>query len=158
MELNVVNQLNLIGSIKFFTKLNWFLYMKERLKVFKKLCAKNVTLMNNYLEIYRVLGINFFHTIYIVQCLDSSHTYFLFYFEYTNGIFDVQHWLFWLHYLTSLNYLTYLHFLTYFYDSHQYIDLFACKDVSITHNYYTIYLIYILYTKISDNLFKINGM
>ena len=68
MELNVVNQLNLIGSIKFFTKLNWFLYMKERLKVFKKLCAKNVTLMNNYLEIYRVLGINFFHTIYIVQC------------------------------------------------------------------------------------------
>ena len=27
----------------------------------------------------------------IVQCLDSSHTYFLFYFEYTNGLFAVQH-------------------------------------------------------------------
>ena len=40
----------------------------------------------------------------------------------------------------------------------RYIDFFACKDVRITHNYYTIYFIYIASTKISDNLFKLNDM
>ena len=33
----------------------------------------------------------------IFQCLDSIHTYFLFYFECTNGLFAVQDWLFYLH-------------------------------------------------------------
>ena len=54
--------------------------------------------INHHLQ---VLGINFFHTIYIVQCLDSSHTYFLFYFGYRNVLLAVQHWLLCLHYLTS---------------------------------------------------------
>ena len=44
------------------------------------------------------------------------------------------------------------------YDCHRYIELFACKAARITHNDYTIYFIYIVSTKISDKLFKLNGM
>ena len=46
----VVNQLNLIGAMKTFTKRNCNLCMQERLMILKKLCGKHVTVMNKSLD------------------------------------------------------------------------------------------------------------
>ena len=48
----VVNQINPIGTMKTFTKLNFDLCMKERLTILKKLCDKRVTIMNKNLDMY----------------------------------------------------------------------------------------------------------
>ena len=52
MEFKAVNQINRIGAIKSFTKPNCDLCMEERLTVLKKIHDRNVTLLNNNLEIY----------------------------------------------------------------------------------------------------------
>ena len=52
MTFKVVNQINLIGAMKTFTKPNCNLYMEERLTILKKLRDKHVTIMNKNLEIY----------------------------------------------------------------------------------------------------------
>ena len=48
----VLDQLNLIGAMKTFTKPNCNLCMQERLTILKKLRDKRVTVMNNNSEIY----------------------------------------------------------------------------------------------------------
>ena len=52
MTFKVVKQLNLIGTMKTFTKTNCSLCMEERLTILKKLCEKRVTVMIKKLEIY----------------------------------------------------------------------------------------------------------
>ena len=52
MVCKVVKQLNPIGAMKTFTKLNCNLCMQERLKILKKICDKRVTVMNKHSEIY----------------------------------------------------------------------------------------------------------
>ena len=53
MEFKVVNQLNLIGTMKTFTKPNCNLCIDERLKTLKKLREKRVMVVNKNSEIYR---------------------------------------------------------------------------------------------------------
>ena len=48
----VVNQINPIGAMKTYTKLNCNLCIQERLTILKKLREKRVTVMNKNLEIY----------------------------------------------------------------------------------------------------------
>ena len=52
MTFKVVNQLNLIGAMKTFTKKYCNLCIQECLKILKKLRDKHFTVMNNNLEIY----------------------------------------------------------------------------------------------------------
>ena len=52
MTFKVVNKLNLIETIKYFTKPNCNLCMEERLTILKKLRDKQTTLMNINSEIY----------------------------------------------------------------------------------------------------------
>ena len=52
MTFKVVNQINLIGAIKNFTKPNYNLNMQEQLTILKKLRDKHVTVMNKNSEIY----------------------------------------------------------------------------------------------------------
>ena len=71
MKFKVLNQLNLIGAMKAFTKPNCNLCMEERLTILKELCEKCVTDMNNNLEICRPvnkkqLSINFYSTLMIL--------------------------------------------------------------------------------------------
>ena len=49
----VINQKNLIGAIKIFTKPNYNLCMQERLIILKKLCDQRITVMNKNMEIYK---------------------------------------------------------------------------------------------------------
>ena len=52
MPFKVVMQINLIGAMKTFTKLNCNICMEEHLTILKKLCGKHITIMNKNLEIY----------------------------------------------------------------------------------------------------------
>ena len=52
MTFKVVNQLNLIVSMKTFTKPNCNLCMEERLTILKKLREKRITIMNKNSDIY----------------------------------------------------------------------------------------------------------
>ena len=52
MTFKVVKQINLIGTMKTFTKPNYNLCMQERLTILKKLRDKHVTVMNINSEIY----------------------------------------------------------------------------------------------------------
>ena len=49
---NVVNKINLIGTMNTFTKPNCNLFMEKCLTILKKLRDKRVTVMNNKSEIY----------------------------------------------------------------------------------------------------------
>ena len=53
MEFKLVKQLNLIGAMKIFTKLNCNLCMEESLMILKTLRDKRVTVMNKNSETYR---------------------------------------------------------------------------------------------------------
>ena len=48
----LVNELNLIGAMKTFTKPNFNIFAEERLTIIKNIRDKCVTIMNNNLEIY----------------------------------------------------------------------------------------------------------
>ena len=52
ITLKVVNNLNLVGSMKTFTNPNCNIYMEKHLTIPKKLRDKCVTIMKNHLEIY----------------------------------------------------------------------------------------------------------
>ena len=52
MTFKVVKQLNPIGAMKTFTKLNCNQFMEERLTILKKLHDKRVTIMNKNSDIY----------------------------------------------------------------------------------------------------------
>ena len=52
MTFKVVNQINLIGTMKSFKKPNCNIFIEGRLTVLKNLHDKNVTVMNKNLEIY----------------------------------------------------------------------------------------------------------
>ena len=52
MTFKILDQLNLIGVMKTFTKPNCNLCMQERLTILKKLRDKRITVMNNNSEIY----------------------------------------------------------------------------------------------------------
>ena len=52
ITLKVVNNLNLVGSMKTFTNPNCNIYMEKHLTIPKKLRNKCVTIMKNNLEIY----------------------------------------------------------------------------------------------------------
>ena len=52
MTLKVVKKLNLIGTMKTFTKTNFNLCIQERLTILKKLREKSVTEMNKNSDIY----------------------------------------------------------------------------------------------------------
>ena len=54
MTFKLVNQLNLIGAMKTFTKHNYNLCTEERLTILKNLLEKRVTVMNKNSEIYGV--------------------------------------------------------------------------------------------------------
>ena len=52
MTFKVLKQLNPIGAMKTFTKINCNLCMQERLTILKMICDKRVTVMNKNSEIY----------------------------------------------------------------------------------------------------------
>ena len=52
MTFQVLNQINLIGALKKFTKSNCNLFIEERLTILKNIREKCVTIMNKNLEIY----------------------------------------------------------------------------------------------------------
>ena len=52
MTFKVINQINVIGVMKTFTKPNCNLFMQERLTIMKKIRDKRVTVMHNNSEIY----------------------------------------------------------------------------------------------------------
>ena len=52
MKFKVENQLNPIGSMKSFTKLNCNLCIEERLMILKNIHDKRATIMNKNLDIY----------------------------------------------------------------------------------------------------------
>ena len=73
MTLKVVNQLNLIGAMRTFTKTHCNLCMEERLTILKNICDKLVTIMNNNSEIY---GACRQKTTFHQFCLSSDDTVF----------------------------------------------------------------------------------
>ena len=103
----------------------------------------NQTGLNCWESIYFILHklSNVWFPVTFIYCLISytQGDYLNFNIEY----FGVTIW----HPFTIWHLFTNWHF---FKDCHRYIELFACKEARITHNYLTIYFIHIASTKISD--------
>ena len=73
MTFKVLDQLNLIGAMKTFTKPNSNIFMQERLTILKKLRDKRVTVMNKNLEIY---GACRHKTTFLQICLSTDDAVF----------------------------------------------------------------------------------
>ena len=55
LTFKLVNQINMVSTMKTFTKPNCNLCLEERLIILKKMCEKRVTAMNNNLYMYGAL-------------------------------------------------------------------------------------------------------